>query len=127
MSLTPVLSTDEDIGGVHSMQSRYSAEVKRYGICMEERGVHCIKVRRSKSEEILCRLLTTMVEETFNIKSLELTAGKQIMNLRKENAGKRFPYGKYTAKEKDMRSIPDRISGTMRRILLKHLRELGGT
>ena len=28
--------------------------------------------------------------------------------------GKRVPSGKYTAKEKDLRSIPDRISGTMR-------------
>ena len=37
---------------------------------MEERGVHCIKVRRSKSEETLRRLLITMAEETFNIKVL---------------------------------------------------------
>ena len=64
MSLTPVLSTDEDIGGVYSMQSRYSAKIKRYGTCMEKRGVHCIEVRRSKSEETLFRLLITMTEET---------------------------------------------------------------
>ena len=31
------------------------------------------------------------------------------------------------AKEKNLRSIPDQISGTMRRILLELLRELGGT
>ena len=32
---------DEDIGGVPPMQSSYSAEMKRYGVCMEERRVHC--------------------------------------------------------------------------------------
>ena len=37
----PVSTSDEDIGGVPSMQSSYSAEMKRYGICMEERRVHC--------------------------------------------------------------------------------------
>ena len=39
---------------------------------------------------------------------------------------KRVPIGKYS-KGKYLRSIPDRISGTMRRILFEHLRELGGT
>ena len=39
MSLTPVSSSDKDIGGVPSMQSSYSAEMRRYGICMEERSV----------------------------------------------------------------------------------------
>ena len=38
MSLTPVSSSDEDIGGVPSMQSSYSAGMKRCGICMEERS-----------------------------------------------------------------------------------------
>ena len=37
MSLTPVSSLFEDIGGVPSMQSCYSAGMKRCGICMEER------------------------------------------------------------------------------------------
>ena len=37
----PVSSSDEEIGGVLSMQSGYSAEIKRNGICMEERSVHC--------------------------------------------------------------------------------------
>ena len=41
MSLTPVSSSDKDIGGVPSMQSSYSAEMKRCGICMEEKRVHC--------------------------------------------------------------------------------------
>ena len=36
MSLTPVSSSDEDIGGVPSMQSSYSAGMKRCAICMEE-------------------------------------------------------------------------------------------
>ena len=35
MSLTPVSSSDEDIGGVPSMQSSYSAGMKRCGICIE--------------------------------------------------------------------------------------------
>ena len=39
MSLTPVSSLEKDIGGVPSMQSSYSAEMRRYGICMEERSV----------------------------------------------------------------------------------------
>ena len=34
MSITPVSSSDEDIGGVPSMQSSYSAGMKRCGICM---------------------------------------------------------------------------------------------
>ena len=38
MSSTPVSSSDEDIGAVPSMQSSYSAGMKRYGICMEERS-----------------------------------------------------------------------------------------
>ena len=38
MSLTPVSSSDENIGGVPSMQSSYSAGIKRCGICMEERS-----------------------------------------------------------------------------------------
>ena len=38
MSLTPVSSSYEDIGGVPSMQSCYSARMKRCGICMEERS-----------------------------------------------------------------------------------------
>ena len=33
MSLTPVSSSYEDIGGVPSMQSCYSAGMKRCGIC----------------------------------------------------------------------------------------------
>ena len=60
-----VLCTDEDIGGVPCMQYRFSAKMKRYGICMEEREVHFIKVHRSKSEKTLCRLLIIMAEETF--------------------------------------------------------------
>ena len=42
MSLTPVSSSYEDIGGVPSMQSSYSAGMKRCGICMEERCLLCI-------------------------------------------------------------------------------------
>ena len=66
MSLMPVSSSDEDIGGVPSMQSSYSAGMKRCGICMEERS--SLRVRRSKSEETLCRLLITIVEETLDIR-----------------------------------------------------------
>ena len=47
MSLTPVSSSDKDIGGVPSMQSSYSEETKRNGICMEERSVHCKCVGRN--------------------------------------------------------------------------------
>ena len=72
MSLTPVSSSYEDIGGVPSLQSCYSAGMKRCGICMEERSP--LWVRRSKSKETLCRLLITMVEETFDIRdSLKLS------------------------------------------------------
>ena len=38
MSFTPVSFSYEDIGGVPSMQSCYSARMKRCGICMEERS-----------------------------------------------------------------------------------------
>ena len=47
MSLMPVSSPDKDIGGVPSMQSSYFAEMKRYGICMEERRVLCKCVSRN--------------------------------------------------------------------------------
>ena len=39
MSLTPISSSDKDIGGIPSMQSSYSAEMRQYWICMEERSV----------------------------------------------------------------------------------------
>ena len=44
MSLTLVSSLDEDIGGVPSMQSSYSAGMKRCG----KRGVHCECVGRNR-------------------------------------------------------------------------------
>ena len=66
MSLTPVSSSYEDIGGVPSMQSCYSAGMKRCGYAWK-RGVHCEYVGRNP-EETLCRLLITMVEETFDIR-----------------------------------------------------------
>ena len=47
MSLMLISSSDEDIRGVPSMQSSYSAEKKWYGICMEERRVHCKCVGRN--------------------------------------------------------------------------------
>ena len=77
MSLTPVSSSDEDIGGVPSMQSSYSAGMKRCGICMVERSP--LWVRRSKSEETLCRLLITMVEETFDIRRSWVDHGKRLL------------------------------------------------
>ena len=80
MSLTPVSSSYEDIGGVPSMQSCYSAGMKRCGICMEERSP--LWVRRSKSEETLCRLLITMVEETFDISRSWVDHGRPVMNLK---------------------------------------------
>ena len=73
MSLTPVSSSYEDIRGVPSMQSCYSAGMKQCGICMEERSP--LWVRRSKSEETLCRLLITMVEETFDIRRSRVDHG----------------------------------------------------
>ena len=80
MSFTPVSSSHEDIGGVPSMQSCYSAGMKRCGICMEERSP--LWVRRSKSEETLCRLLITMVEETFDISRSWVDHGRPVMNLK---------------------------------------------
>ena len=80
MNLTPVSSSYEDIRGVPSMQSCYSAGMKRCGICMEERSP--LWVRRSKSEETLCRLLITMVEETFDIRRSWVDHGRPVMNLK---------------------------------------------
>ena len=90
---------------------------------MEERGVHCIKVRRLKSKDTLCRLSITMVEETVDIKKV-LSKPRKADNESEERKcwGREFQTASSTAKEKDLR-----ISGTMRRILLEHLRELGGT
>ena len=82
MSLTPVSSSYEDIGGVPSTQSCYSAGMKRCWICMEERSP--LWVRRSKSEETLHarRLLITMVEETFDIRRSWVDHGRPVMNLK---------------------------------------------
>ena len=114
------------IGGMPSMQSRYSAKIKRYGICMEERGVHCIKVHRSKSEDTLCRLLITIAEENYDTKVLSKPWKADNESEERKCWGREFQSAS-TAKEKDLRSIPNRISGTMMRILFEHLRELGGT
>ena len=65
MSLTIVLSTDEDISCNPDILQKLS---NMHGICMEERGVHCIEVRRSKSEDTVCRLSITMAEETGDMK-----------------------------------------------------------
>ena len=51
MSLTPVSSSDEDIGGVPSMQSSYSAGMKRCGICMEDMHLlECWSINASDQE-----------------------------------------------------------------------------
>ena len=47
INLMPVSCSDEDIGGIPTMQSSYSAELKQNGICMEERSVHCECVGRN--------------------------------------------------------------------------------
>ena len=41
-------------------------------------------MRRSKSEETLCRLLITMAEETFDMRMSRVNLEKQIMNLMSE-------------------------------------------
>ena len=51
------------------------------GLCMKEKWSI---VSGSKSEETLCRLLITMVEETFDVSKSRVNLGKQIMNLRSE-------------------------------------------
>ena len=50
-----------------------------------------------------------------------------MMNLRNENAWEESFQTAIKAKEKDLRSIPDRKSGRMRRFLLDDLRDLGRT
>ena len=52
MSLMPISSSDQDIGGVPSMQSSYSARMKRCGICLKERRVLC-KCEGQIREDIL--------------------------------------------------------------------------
>ena len=58
--------------------------VSRYGlnfcVCIRCDERSPLWVRRSKSEETLCRLLITMVEETFDIRRSWVDHGKQIMN-----------------------------------------------
>ena len=75
MSSTPVLSTDEDIESVPSCNPIVcKIQAIAYGICMEERGVQYIKVRRSKSKNIerhcasYMAELVTLTEENFDIK-----------------------------------------------------------
>ena len=78
MSLTPVSSSYEDIWGVPSMHHVILPEWAMW-ICMEERSP--LWVRRSKSEETLCRLLITMAEETFDIRRSWVDHGRPVMNL----------------------------------------------
>ena len=80
------------------MQSSYSAGMKRCGICMEERGP--LWGRRSKSEETLCRLLITMMEETFDIRRSWVDHGKPIMNLKSGNV--EGEYSKWKVKQRKM-------------------------
>ena len=75
MSSTPVLSTDEDIESVSPCNPIVcKIQAIAYGICMEERGVQYIKVRRSKSKNIerhcasYMAELVTLTEENFDIK-----------------------------------------------------------
>ena len=67
-----------------------------------------------------------MAKETFKLKKVLSKPRKADNDSEKRKCwGGEFQSAS-TAKDKDLRSIPDRISGTMRRILLEHLRELGG-
>ena len=50
--LNAVSSSNKDIGGVPSMQSMLFAEMKRNGICMEERSVHCKCVGRNPRDNV---------------------------------------------------------------------------
>ena len=78
LSSTPVLSTDEDIESVPSCNPIVcKIQAIAYGIigiCMEERGIQYIKVRRSKSKNIerhcasYMAELVTLTEENFDIK-----------------------------------------------------------
>ena len=52
MSLTPVSSSNKDIRGVPSMQSSYSAEMKRNEINMEEKSVHCKCVGEIRGDNV---------------------------------------------------------------------------
>ena len=85
MSLTLVSSSEKDIGGTPSMQSSYSAELKRNGICMEERNVHV-----NAWVEIWRDILQTIdnyggtAEETFDWRKSWANPWKQIMNPRNE-------------------------------------------
>ena len=66
MSLTPILSTYEDIGGVHSMQSRYSAKIKRYEICNLRKKVLGKRVpigKYSKGKSTMRRILVERFRE----------------------------------------------------------------
>ena len=66
---------------------------------MEERSP--LRVRRSKSEETLCRLLITMVEEIFDIKRSRVEDGKQIMNLKSGYVEREIP-SKWKVKQRKM-------------------------
>ena len=69
--------------------------------------------------------LVTLAEENFDIQKV-LIKPRQADYQSEEH--KRVLNGKYSiAEEKDLQSIPDGISGLMRRIFLEHLREFGRT
>ena len=124
MSLTPVSSSDIGGGGVPSMQLSYSAGMKRCGICMEERSVHCEYVGQNRGD---------VLQAINNYGGRDFWYKKVVSRPRKADneSERRICWGREfqmegEAKENDLRPISDRISGTIRRFLLEDLRNRGG-
>ena len=80
VSLTPVSSSYEDIGASLPCNHVILPEWSDVGYAWK-RGVHSECVGRNLSET-LCRLLITMVEETFDISRFWVDHGRPVMNLK---------------------------------------------
>ena len=121
--------------GVPSMQSSYSAGMKRCGICMEERSPFefdfefVLKVRRLKSRGDIVQA----IDNYDNYGGRDFWYKKVLSRPRKADneSEERICWGREfqmegEAKENDLWPISDQISGTMRRFLLEDLRDRGG-
>ena len=87
---------DEDIGGVPSIEFRYSAKMKRYEICRKRlERVHC-KCAGWKPRR---HCTGSLAEETFYIKRSWVNLGKPIMNL----------WNKYAEGESSKRQVQQMI------------------
>ena len=116
MSLTPVSSSDEDIGGVPFIAIKLFCQIWSDEVYAWKRGVQ-LSVRRSKSEETLSNLLITIGGWDFWFtKVFSETTWNQLMNLKSGYLEGETAKWKVMQRKVIYGTISDRISGTISKI-----------